>query len=177
MPCFRGPALKCHLGTEILQVFIGWSLNTWLGVSAFSTCLGEKYGQVVRLGTWPRLRQSSPGVRVSGVEVSGRRGARLPSPGCTCPLPMWVLEEAVEKAPSPLSEHLLHPGSSLTSRPDGSSLGSQTGLHLGTGGALSPPQPGVILPGAGILRWTAWCVAVADRRRQRAPEEGGTQVL
>uniref|UniRef100_A0A8B9XSR7 KRAB domain-containing protein n=1 Tax=Bos mutus grunniens TaxID=30521 RepID=A0A8B9XSR7_BOSMU len=56
VPCFRGPALKCHLGTEGLQVFIGWSLNMWLGVSPFSTCLGGKYGQVVRLGAWPRLR-------------------------------------------------------------------------------------------------------------------------
>lgn len=168
--------MKCHLGTE-MQVFIGWSLNTWFGCVRLLPCLGEKYGQVVRLGTWPQLGavftwcQSPQEWKCQGDEVPGS----LPS--CTCPLPTWVLEEAVEKAPSPLSEHLLHPGSSLTSRPDGSSLRSQTGLHLGAGGALSPPQPGVILPGAGILRWTAWCVALADRCRQRVPEEGGTQVL
>lgn len=96
---------------------------------------------------------------------------------CQAPFPRvhlsthpWVLEEAVEKAPSPLSEHLLH-GSSLTSRPDGSSLRSQTGLHLGTGGALSP-TPWSDPSRHGILRWTAWCVAVADRYRQRAPGEG-----
>lgn len=104
--------------------------------------------------------------------------ASLPQGALVHSLP-WDLEEAAlwRKAPSPWSEHLLCPGSSLTSRPDGSSLGSQTGLHLGTGGTLSPPQPGVTLPGAGILKWTARCVAVVDRRRQSAPEAGGTQVL
>lgn len=137
--------------------------EVWVGCQAWSMAPAE----VVL--TWC---QSPQEWTCQGDEVPGS----LPQGALVHSAP-WVLEEAVEKAPSPLSEHLLHPSSSLTSRPDGSSLESQTGLHLGTRGALSPPQPGVILPGAGILRWTAWCVAVVDRRRQSALEEGGTQVL
>ena len=75
--------------------------EVWVGCQAWSMAPAE----VVL--TWC---QSPQEWTCQGDEVPGS----LPQGALVHSAP-WVLEEAVEKAPSPLSEHLLHPSSSLTS--------------------------------------------------------------